>query len=420
MSAIEHAAAMVPTHAASGMVERFCRTSARWLYVLFLLSLVLDIGGAFGLKYAVGTLIGLLLVLCPGALWVPRSFLWREGVLFVLLPAGFLGLAVVVLDVPPGLAGGSLTYLAVWMIFPLLLQLPRKWLVEAFVTVMVGASLVVLVLAGVLVAAFVWGRLDLVLIVHEFSATYRLGYLGQRPDSMAWTFLPNVYFRWMMLLIPAAVLVVGRPLYQAIPVLLAVLVSLSTGLVLFAGLGLVAALALAPDTGPRKRHAVRLKYAGIAAAMVLIMVVSGLSEARFMVTGKLSTASPSTSVKMGHIASIQDILVARPAVALVGMGVGSEFYSRGAQAVVADVEVSHFNMVRQYGLLYTLLVFAYVAFIAVRLWSSDLIGKRWAIGLLALFGAAGTNPLLLSPVFFTVLVIGAAYVAPYRQELPGV
>jgi hypothetical protein len=48
---------------------------------------------------------------------------------------------------------------------------------------------------------------------------------------------------------------------------------------------------------------------------------------------------------------------------------------------------------------------------------TDDTGRRLSVGLLTLFIAAGTNPLLLGPVFFLVLVLGRAYVLQYGRAL---
>ena len=52
----------------------------------------------------------------------------------------------------------------------------------------------------------------------------------------------------------------------------------------------------------------------------------------------------------------------------------------------------------------------------VSLLKTDRNGKLLSIGLAMLFLAAGTNPLLLSPVYFLVLIISRAYVVLYAKE----
>ena len=109
-------------------------------------------------------------------------------------------------------------------------------------------------------------------------------------------------------------------------------------------------------------------------------------------------------------------MFSNPAALLIGSGVGSAFYSVGADGVVTNVEVSHFNLLRQFGIVYTLLFVGYVGGVFAGLLRSDGMGRRLGVGLAMIFLAAGTNPLLLSPVFFLVLVLGRAYLAHWARE----
>jgi hypothetical protein len=134
------------------------------------------------------------------------------------------------------------------------------------------------------------------------------------------------------------------------------------------------------------------------------------------VVSKFSASSFSTSVKLGHIEGVLASVNASTSNALVGMGVGSEFYSPGNDSYVTNIEVSHFNFVRQFGLIGGAFFFGYVLYVIVSAFATDALGKRWAIGLLMLFLAAGTNPLLMSPVFMVVLVTVRSYVARFEDE----
>ena len=84
--------------------------------------------------------------------------------------------------------------------------------------------------------------------------------------------------------------------------------------------------------------------------------------------------------------------------------------------VVTNVEVSHFNLMRQFGVLYALGFFLYVFILFISLYKLDKTGRLLSIGIMTLFIAAGTNPLLISPVFFLLLVISRAYITLYARE----
>ena len=72
------------------------------LYAMFLLALLLDIGGSFGIKYATSAMVALYVILSAIQLRlrVPTSFILIEGFLFGLAPLFFFGLAVLLLARP--------------------------------------------------------------------------------------------------------------------------------------------------------------------------------------------------------------------------------------------------------------------------------------------------------------------------------
>ena len=134
------------------------------------------------------------------------------------------------------------------------------------------------------------------------------------------------------------------------------------------------------------------------------------------IMSKLGRSSSSTMIKIGHIKTVLDLVFKDVVTFLFGMGLGSSFYSYGVNQMVSNIEVSHFNLIRQYGVLYSICFFSYVFMVFVSLLKTDRNGKLLSIGLAMLFLAAGTNPLLLSPVYFLVLIISRAYVVLYAKE----
>lgn len=61
--------------------------------------------------------------------------------------------------------------------------------------------------------------------------------------------------------------------------------------------------------------------------------------------------------------------------------------------------------------------FGYIILTFLKAYKIDSNGRLLAIGLATLFIAAGTNPLLISPVFFLMMVITRAYVTVSAKEL---
>ncbi|MDA3831983.1 MAG: hypothetical protein PF495_01170, partial [Spirochaetales bacterium] len=124
---------------------------------------------------------------------------------------------------------------------------------------------------------------------------------------------------------------------------------------------------------------------------------------------KFFLASESTSIKVGHIEGILSVLSDSFLNFLFGTGAGSEFYSPGINAYTSNVEVSHFNFARQFGVVGFLMIFSYIMYAIFSSFRTDFMGKRLSVALMMLFMAAGTNPLFMSPVFIVFLVIVRAY-----------
>lgn len=392
------------------------RSSAGWLYGLFLAALLLDVGGAFGVKYLTAVLIAAFVVLNARHIRVPRPMLFVEGALFGVAPALLLCLAVARHHVPAGAAIGSLLFLSTWIVLPLLLLLPRERIIGDFTTAMLVGALLTLAAFAVILGVYLLGRLDLVGRINVFARDYNLGYFGQRPGTQGIAaFVPNVYFRWTMLLIPAAALL-GTGSWRLYVTLAAIFATLSTGAIAFGVAAFVLGLLVDPRTPLRRLGAWAASAAAVGLVVAWGLAASDLTGLLAMVMEKFSGGSESTSIKLGHIRSIVELLSGDVLHLLFGTGIGSLFYSVGVDAVVSNVEVSHFNLLRQFGALYTLAFCSYVAWVGAALYGSDVAGRRLAVGIAMLFVAAGTNPLLLSPVFFLALIMGRAYVARFRRE----
>lgn len=392
------------------------------LYGFFLAAMIIDIGGGFGLKYGAFAIIFVyvLLAALTKKIQLPASFPLMEGALFILAPIIFLLLAIGPFSIAPATAGRELAPFATWLLYPLLLLTYSKERIISFFTTALfwGAVLTVIIFCAIFLLHLV-GQDDLIARINAFTHEYRLGYFGQRPFGGSFSaFFPNVYFRWSLLLIPTAILLLQGSKRKFMIVILAALLTVSTGLILFLLVGLLAASFGSLWRGRLSR--LYMKRA-ISVGVILLIVafalyLSGYGPVVEFAASKLYNLSTSTSIKVGHIQSILALISRDVVTLLFGTGPGSSFYSIGADQVVTNVEVSHFNLVRQFGVLYALGFFSYVLLIFISLRRLDRTGKLLSIGLVMLFIAAGTNPLLISPVFFLLLVISRAYITLYARE----
>ena len=392
------------------------------LYGLFMLMVVVDIGGAFGLKYGAFILVVFYLTLAGLGLGasVPLYFVVVEGFLFVVAPAFFLLLAVTVFTVSPSVAIGRLTSFGIWLLYPVLLRVrPRERIVTVFAHVMLLGALLVLIMFCLLTRLYQLNRFDLINAINTFTESHRLGYFGQKPltDEVN-VFFPGVYFRWSLLLIPAAILAFRKSGARFMTTVAAALATASTAVfgALVVGIGWAVL-----DSGlSRTERRIYLRRAALLAIALGLLAYAlyhaGFSGVVQLVVGKFSAGSASTAMKVGHIESIINEVSQSVGRMLFGMGVGSSFYSLGPGETVTEVEVSHFDLVRQFGTVYAIAFFAYVGWLAWAVRRVDRTGTLLAIGLVLLFIASGTNPLLLSPVFFVPLVISRAYLTMAAKE----
>lgn len=371
-------------------------------------SLLVDVGGALGLKYAISAALLIWALFLVVRLGVRRDLGIEFG---LILYFTFSACYSLYRGVEVSQIYSQLSFVAYIPVLIVVLNISGKAATDIFRrAIVIGSVIIISTFLSILIfpfSAVAW---------HYLGDNYRLGFLGIQ--ILGELQVPNVYYRWSMWLIPAFIISVGSK--HRAPTLLigfAALITLSTSVIGFIvlGTGLLAILSYNRSSYTAKR----LVYFALMTSAVLLLAELNYSFVDLIyrdVVSKFSADSYSTSIKLGHIegviTSLQDSILD----SFLGMGVGSEFYSPGIDDYTINIEVSHFNFVRQFGLIGATVFFGYVLYVVVTAYMTDALGKRWSIGLLMLFGAAGTNPLLMSPVFMVVLVTVRAYVADFSDE----
>jgi len=394
------------------------------LYAMFLCASIVDPGGGFGLKYLASLLLSFYALVCifTGKITFPLSFLVLEIPLFLLAPIFYLLLSVGIFLVPVGNAVSEITPFLTWVLYPVLLRInDKRKIVAIFRLVMFFGAVLITTIFFVILLAHFTGHDGLVGRINFLANRYRLGYLGRNPlGGRSVVFVPNVYFRWSLLLIPATLLMLQESTAKSLFMVFAALLTSSTAIIFFtfAGLGWV----FVDSVFSKSKHSKTFRKRAALSVLLLFGIIlalymGGYQEILAFVLEKFSARSQSTVIKVGHIRSVLDVLSEDSFRLLFGMGVGSSFYSIGVGRFVSNIEVDHFNLIRQFGLMYATAFFLYVLFNLVALWKlGDETGKLIAMGLLLLFIAAGTNPLLISPVFFLQLILSRAYIALSNRE----
>jgi len=360
---------------------------------LLLIALLFDIGGSFGLKYAAMAFalsVSVYKVLSRGV----SQRLWPEAlVIFYVLMAGLLSIAA---GTPSGSVYNEISFLAFFLLIFLLYGIDPLDITRIFTgAAVLGALMVIVLFMLLLVAPELGGP------VADLGHANRLGYLGYRPGFDG---LPNVYFRWSVwLVLGLALALASRSVLSVVLVGAAGILTTSTAIIVTLVFVLIGYFIVIERR--------------VQALLVLIMaggVVAGVAGAGYFMFGhevaefvlsKFLAESSSTSTKLGHIQSVFDELRVSWLVAIFGQGIGTSFYSVGVGEEVINIEVSHFNMLRQYGVVGTVVLMTYVAFVIFQVTRCGNLGMAWALGLVGMFFVAATNPLLLSPMFFVPLLM---------------
>ena len=388
------------------------------LYYMVLISLIVDIGGTFGIKNIVFITAFVFqlfyLFKINGRINLPKSFLFSELLIFIVLPILLVSYSIVFKYIAIHNILPQISAFLVWLIFPLVLTLNRNQLINGFRFIIYSGVIVIILTFLSLLLLHYMGRMDLVSAINQFSNRYLLGYIGQKPIRIG-VFVPNVFYRWTFMIIPVVLLQANNSKKLLLLGILAILMTLSTGAIFFFFFGLLIII-IKKNKIPMKTKKNIIIGLFLIGTITITFMFSNYSNIVIGVIDKFSSDNISTSIKLGHIESIVREMLSDTRVLFFGMGIGSSFYSSGTGSYVTNVEVSHFNLLRQFGIIYLMVFFTYVLNVYRELSRTDTNGKILGVGILSLFMAAGTNPLLISPVFFMPLMIGKAYIISFRKE----
>gem|GEM_PF-2318724 len=116
----------------------------------------------------------------------------------------------------------------------------------------------------------------------------------------------------------------------------------------------------------------------------------------------------SNNVKMGHYESFMQLFESKPLrYLLIGTGPGSIMYSSGINMEVGLTELSYLELIKNYGLLFTLTILLVFMVPFKRLYKSEndnITKAALTISYICFFFVAGTNPLFSGSTGFTTVV----------------
>ena len=392
------------------------RTAGAFKIVLILLFVanVYDPGGAFGLKYLCS------MVAAVFSLWGLRYFelstveIAVGSLLFIVWPIWSLLYGVAQSgDVGVGLS--QVTPFAFALLVALLLAGFSKQLPLQLFFGTIFSLAIFVVVSFVLIFLFPQNPASVRLFDTLVSLQEREGYFGSRP--LGDTDVPIIYFGSTLFLIPAFVYYLfSRRSVRAGVVFIAIVLTWSKA-------GLVIALAsavlylvwevssrfsfssarqgLQPVFG-RVRTFGSVAFLGLVVWTVFVSFPAFSEQLQNTIAGESETAR----IRKGHIQSLGDLFSRNPHYLLVGQGVGVPFFTVGESESVQNIEVDHLNAIRKFGIPWFLGFSGVVFFTAGRLIKTKgPAGPASGFALVSMYIAAGTNPVLMSPLFIMLMTL---------------
>lgn len=251
---------------------------------------------------------------------------------------------------------------------------------------------------------------DLLTGLHE-----REGYFGAK--SFGDTQIPGIYFGSTLFLVPTSVyyLFAGK-LVRAVAAFLALAFAFSkAGIAIVIVFGLI--YSVRTLLGPRfPQPGVRApaRSSFYLRATLPLLLLAGLTSSVLLalpsfseeMADTLASQSGSAQVRIGHFDSVVKLFTDNPHYLFVGQGVGLPFYTSGESEFVQNIEIDHLNAIRKFGLPW------FIGFTVIVFCSSWRLIKskgqeECAAGfaLMSMYFAAGTNPVLLSPLFIMLMTL---------------
>jgi hypothetical protein len=391
------------------------RIRALAIILLFLfVSNIFDPGGTLGLKYLA------FLVAVLSSLWTLKFFYMSPRVLA-------LGLIVFVVwpiwSLLYGAARGGDLSVGVSQVTPFLFACVLALILPAFDsrTPLRIFYACIFLLAPVVIASFAvvfllpdsslsQTLLEIFTQLHE-----REGYFGMK--SMGDLEVPIVYFGSTLFLVPTFVyyLFVGRLLRAGVALLAIGLTFSKAGITIALVFGAFYSIsALFSRTVLRVRERARMLLHKRLRKFLAVVVVGGVASGLLLSIPAFSDQirdawageSETTLTRMGHFHSVMNLFLQNPHYLIVGQGAGIPFYSVGESDYIQSFELDHLNAIRKFGLPWFL---GFSALVLLSAWklviTPDLQMRAFGFALISMYLAAGTNPVLMTPLFIMLLTL---------------
>lgn len=367
---------------------------------LILFGLSLDMGGDFGLRiyFLAGAFLFYLLNI---SFLLPRSWLYLFAVLCAYPSILLLGSLIGKNDFDIAVSQYSGTIFG-FMVILFLYQYRRVNLILIYFY----AILITAALTNILAVGLLLGVDAITSIVMRMSETTG-GFFGLRSFDGE-SLYANIYFK-STLFFPSGFLLAifyRKPL-SALVFLLACIFSLSKVGVAMCLVGMIAIAFVDKD----------IRKSRFALALALLIPLAAIySPVATDVERVFVGDSETLIIRQLHMTSVLALWQDNLFNFLFGFGLGHQFYSLGAGGIVSNIEIDHVNTIRKYGLIwfvFSFLLLLYLVRMLINKVGNKLLSRYLILALVITFFAAGTNPVLISPLFFAF--IGVIFATVYRR-----
>jgi hypothetical protein len=368
--------------------------------VLTFFSLAFDSGGDFGLR-ALILPIGLMGLILNNGFRITNTLI-LIFTLLVVWPIISLGIGIsngadleVALSQYKGLFFG-------FLMVAVLSSVESDKMLDIFTYSIVAIALFVDIISAGLLLGFSWAETILSLL-----APLGGGYFGYMP--IGGILIPNIYFKSTLFFVPAFwVLLRKDRLMMAALIFISTIFAISKTAIISCVLILVASVFF--NNNSKKRLYVFIFLVLAALYVVNHPIYSKLEEIS-------SGESVTVSIRQDHIGSLINYWSENPIDFIIGSGLGSTFFSVGAGEYVNAIELDHLNIIRKHGIIWFGLFMALTVYIStVLIRSGDRNSRTLGVALGIAFIVAGTNPVLLTPIFFVLLGISLGSINQKRFE----
>lgn len=362
---------------------------------------VVDMGGGLGLKYLGFALAAGMAVINLTQLHLSTAELLFGGYVFALWPTFELihGFAI---GADRSLAVTQVTsFVSAPLLMALTAQLPSRLPIRIFYRAIgLIVPLTLMLFVGLLLAP---DNVVISSVMDMVSSDESFGYFGAR--ELGETVLPNVYFRSTLFLVPAFVyFLISRRYIVSLAIFFSLLVTMTkAGILACACAATVHALLHRSGNGA----ADLIRRVGFVVVLVLgaVVTITAFQSYATEIKDTVRGESDTSVIRIRHIESVQRLFSDHPQYLLYGQGAGATFFSTGESAEVDNIEVDHLNAIRKFGFPWFVAYSAIVAISAYRcLRRADTEAVACGLALVFMYIVAGTNPVLLSPLFVILLV----------------